>query len=154
MTFDYNMYYRQNCIVPLCLLVFSILLLVLDVIGILKNKQASTPKSIVVEVVFLFIFVFLIVVNLAPLIRGGIYLLSEKESDKTQISGVIEETGEIGFYTGQKYGVEQNLGSGETITIDGIKYYLVTYGDYREGDVVTLEVLPRSKFVLSIYKKE
>ena len=62
----------------------------------------------------------------------------------------IEDTFEIPFFGGMKYDVDQNNGYGEGIVIDGTKYYLMTYGDYKEGDVVTIKVLPKSKLILEM----
>ena len=154
MLFEYQMYFRQNCIGPLGFLVFTVALIVCVILNIFKMQKPIDIKKLVFEIITLCIFVNLFIINLAPLIRGGIYLLFEREADKTIVSGVIEETGEIDFYTGAKYGVEQNRGSGETITVNGVKYNLVTYGDLKEGDSVTAEVLPKSRFVLSIMKNE
>ncbi len=155
MEFEYEVYYRQNCVVPLALWIFTgigVIYLIICLFGTIKG-QGFTVKKILYEVAVLaLILVPLFSINTIMLLRGGIFLLVEKESDKVTITGTIEETGEIDFYTGYKYEVDQNRGSGETITVDGVKYYLVTYGDLKSGDTVTLEVLPKSKLILSIWK--
>ena len=154
MVFEYQIYFRQNCLGPLVFLLFTIIALIWDAIEVIKVQRPVCIKKCGAEIALFCICSFLFTINFIPLLRGGIYLLFERETDKTIVSGVIEETGEIDFYTGAKYGVEQNQGSGETITISGVKYYLVTYGDLKEGDSVTAEVLPKSRFVLSIMKNE
>jgi len=154
MVFEYSMYYRQNCIVPIILAAISVVLLVINIASIIKMERPLILKKCVFQIVAVCLYVYLIIINLTPLLRGGVHLLYEKEENKTQISGMVEETGEVDFITGAKYGVEQNRGSGESITIQGIKYYLVTYGDLKIGDSVTAEVLPKSKFVLSITKNK
>ena len=162
LTFDYSVYYRQNCIVPIWfLLVFGIPFLVIGIIhsiktikAIIRKQYSFSLKNCVGTLFMLCIWGFMFVTNASQLLRGGIFLLFEKESDTILLSGVIEETGEMRHYFGGDYDVEQNHGYGETITINGTKYYLQTYGDCKIGDVVTIEVLPKSKFVLSIKNKK
>lgn len=62
---------------------------------------------------FMCIFLFLMIVNIIPLARGGAYLLIEKENDAIHMYGTIEDTLEIGFLGGQKYPVDRNHGNGE-----------------------------------------
>ena len=154
MTYDYNVYYRQDCIVPLLLVIFVGVIMTKNVVSLLKKctnmntwmviKQ-NTPQTI-----FIVVFAFLIVVNSIHLLRGGIYLLFEKPSQAVQIVGTVEDTIEIDALTASKYDVDQNHGRGEALVIDGEKYYLTTYGDLKVGDNVVLTVLPRSRFVLQI----
>lgn len=104
-----------------------------------------------VKIIFFFILVaFLISINVVPLVRGGIYLFSEKESDTVEINGVIEDTFELSWFGGAKYGVKQNHGNGEGIIINGTKYYLVTYGELKQRDNVSIILLPKSKLILEI----
>lgn len=56
---------------------------------------------------------FLLIINLIPLFRGGIYLLYENETDQIQVSGKIEDTIEINSLTGAKYHTENNNGNGD-----------------------------------------
>lgn len=150
MIYDYDIYFRQNCIVPLCLALFCLVFFIYSLVMIIKDRGASSPKKIIVSILFLFISLFLLIINLYPLFRGGIYLLFEKETDQIQVSGKIEDTMEIDFYTGQKYDTENNHGYGEIIVVNGKKYYLTTYGDFGVGDDVILDVLPKSGFVLKM----
>lgn len=157
MSFDYNIYLRQNCIVPLVLLLFAAFLFFRGgyrLIGRLsKVSFLKSVKSNAKTLVFLAACLFLMIVNLVVLLRGGIFLLSEKETDAVEISGVIEQTVEIDWITGGKYGTENNNGRGEALIVDGKKYYLATYGDLKAGDSVVMSVLPRSGFVLKIQKE-
>ena len=150
MTYDYYVYYRQNCIIPLILLFFSSVLFFLQIYSLWKERITYSTKDIMVSFLFLCIALFLMIANIVPLVRGGAYLLVEKEEDAIQVSGEVEGTIEIDFVTGAKYRVENNNGSGEAIVVNGVKYYLTTYGDIQAGDYVTLDVLPRSGFVLKM----
>lgn len=150
MTYDYNVYYRQNCIIPLILLFFSSILFFLQIYSLRKERHASSPKDILFSIFFLCVALFLMIANIVPLVRGGAYLLVEKEEDAIQVSGTVERTIETDFVTGAKYRVENNDGNGEAIVVNGEKYYLTTYGDIQVGDYVVLDVLPRSGFVLKM----
>lgn len=150
MTFDYEIYYRQNCILPVIFLLGAICVAGSLLPHQIENKDANSDYPGVARYFSLCVLLFLIVVNLIPLARGGVFLLIEKESDAEQIIGTIEDTIEIGSIGGAKYRVNQNHGYGEAIVVDGKKYYLVNYGDFQIGDDVELEVLPRSRFVLQI----
>ena len=158
MTYEYNIYYRQNCIIPIILILFIGLLMVK--IGWNLFKKFSTinfyqcVKENIPQCIFLIGCLFLIAINSIHLFRGGIYLLTEKESDVININGTIEETIEIDFLTGSKYNVENNHGRGEAIVINGTRYYLTTYGDLKVGDNVSITVLPKSKFILEIQKTD
>ena len=140
--------------VPLGLLLFTGIALVWDIIQICKTQKSFAIKAMAFEIIFFCVMGFLFTINTIRFLRGGVHLLFERETNKVQITGVIERTGEIDYYSGAKYGIEQNHGSGETITIDGIEYFLVTYGELKEGDRVIAEVLPKSRFVLFINKTE
>lgn len=150
MTYDYNVYYRQNCILPLILLFFSSILFFLQIYSLRKERHTYSPKDILFSIFFLCVALFLMIANIVPLVRGGAYLLAEKEEDAIQVSGTVEGTIEIDFVTGAKYRVENNDGNGEAIVVNGKKYYLTTYGDIQVGDYVVLDVLPRSGFVLKM----
>ena len=157
MSFDYNVYYRQDCIVPLCLALFAGAVLLHCLIRLVRKLRITDREKRIRECRGFFIalpfFAFLLSVNCIHLFRGGIFLLTEKEEDAVSITGVIEETFEIDFCTGSKYDTEQNSGSGEALVINGTKYYVMTYGDLKTGDTVSATVLPRSKMILEIHNR-
>lgn len=148
--FDYDVYFRQNCVVPICLMLFSGLLLVLLILSVCRHKKTFLLRDWIGSLLTAAIMAVLMTINVVPLIRGGFCLLWEKESAQVQITGTVEETVEIPFMTGQKYDVKNNNGSGEAIIVDGQKYYLTGYFDVRPGDRVSLYVLPQSGFVLQM----
>lgn len=153
MIFDYNVYFRQNCVIPIICLLFSFGLFFGQIFSLWKGRHIYSPKDILLSIFFLCVALFLIIINIVPLARGGVYLLVEKENDIIQVSGTVEETVEMDFATGAKYRVDNNKGYGEAIIVNGRKYYLTTYGDIQVGDRVMLDVLPRSGFVLKIEHK-
>ncbi len=156
MTFSYDKYYRQDCIVPLILILFCLIFMVKVIITMITKGTfdglASFIKTNAFRMLALTIFVFLITINSIHLSRGGIYLLFEDEQQSIQINGVIEQTYRIDSLTGSKYDVEQNHGRGEVIVVNGKKYYLMTFGDLVVGDNVIIDVLPKSGFVLKCKK--
>ena len=136
MIFSYDKYYRQDCIVPLILILFCLIFMVKVIITMITKGTfdglASFIKTNAFRMLALTIFVFLITINSIHLSRGGIYLLFEDEQQSIQINGVIEQTYRIDSLTGSKYDVEQNHGRGEVIVVNGKKYYLMTFGDLRK----------------------
>ena len=150
--YNYSVYLRQNCIIPLLLLIFSSTFLALTIQSLWKEQDTRQPEELKSIILCGCIAVFLIVVNVVPLARGGIHLLYEKESDQIKETGVIEEKIEIPSFGGAKYETENNNCFGEAIVFNGKKYYLTTYYDLQLGDYVDVSVLPRSRFVLNIKK--
>lgn len=156
MKFDYNIYYRQNCIMPILFILFVGFLAFKVGFPVIKNFTHMDFKVLikknVKQSIFLIVCLLLITINSINLFRGGFFLLVEKENDAVKISGVIEETIEIDALTGSKYGTKNNHGRGECVVINGEKYYLTTYGNLKAGDKITAKVLPKSHFVLEIEK--
>ena len=152
MNFEYEVYFRQDCVVPLLFLLFNLVFVVAIVINMIKvivqfgisTFWDNCPKYIVGLLIGLLLVSYLLV----PLVRGGFYLLFEKKQDAVIIEGEVQELFENGSFGAPRYGIEQNKGRGEGIVIDGVKYYVMTYGNIRRGDRVRMRVLPKSKFVL------
>ena len=157
MEFSYSVYYRQNALIPLILSLFCVGMIIYWIVKFIISWHRGLLKfdSTGRKFLFLFaVFAFLLIVNLVYLFRGGIYLFTEKENDGIYVEGVIEETMEAGWLAGNKYDVEQNNGLGEIIILNGDKYYIMTYGNFKKGDYVCAKVLPKSKFVLEIFPKK
>lgn len=159
--FDYDAYLISNCLVPLFFLIFVLIAFTILIVGYVRYfRDGTSDKSLDVILKMILGFVvllFLMSTKIMLLSRGGIYLLFEKENDAIEITGEIESTFELPFNGGMrlsKYGIRQNDGCGEGIIIDGIKYHIMTYGDYKEGDMVTIKVLPKSKLVLELAPAE
>ena len=152
MQFDYEVYYWDNGLFPIIILLFAVLVIIIVIHSLRKD---GIPKNGLLKLLLFFIIVTLCIsVNIIPLARGGIFLIFEKEDDAVYITGKIEDVFELSFFGSMKYNVEQNHGYGEGLMVNGMKYYLMTYGDYKEGDMVTIKVLPKSKLVLELAPAE
>ena len=155
MEFDYSTYYRADCIVPLSLFLFCGALFVYSFVSILKGEPITNLPDRFGIVLLPLVACFLMIINAAHLSRGGLHLLFERESDQVQIEGIIEETIEIGSLGGSKYGAKyNNHGRGEAIIVNGEEYFLISYGELKVDDPIRLSVLPKSHFVLSLYKSD
>jgi len=150
MIFDYNVYLKQNCIIPLACVLFSTLCVVFEFAWLWRNHTKTSPDKVLGTILVLCIFIYLFAVNIIPLTRGGIFLLFEKERNQIQISGQIEDTINLPSFGGQKYRVDNNNGYGQAVVVNGERYYLSSYGEAKVGDEVYLKVLPRSRFVLQM----
>lgn len=158
MAFDYSVYYRQNCMVPLGLLAFTCFWLFLLIRSWIKGPSAKEERTGVLQtsakLLGLVIGLQLAAINVLPLARGGVFLLTEKETDAVHLSGVIEETMDLASVEGFKYDVPENKGYGQTVTVNGRTWYLMTYGALQPGDPVEMDVLPKSGLVLRIERGE
>lgn len=157
MRFAYEEYYRQDCIVPLILVAFSTFIMVKIVMSVIRSypsKAGIFVKNNIFRMLFFMLAFFLITINSIHLLRGGIYLLFEKKEQAICVSGTIENMHEIDGWTGSKYSVEQNKGNGVSIVVNGVKYYLMTFGDLEIGDHISFDVLPKSRFILYLEKIE
>ena len=155
MVFDYSVYYKNNFILPLVISLITVFFVIASVRTItvsIKREDSLKAKGLFVHSIFLLAMILLLVVHLIPLLRGGIFLFSEKEADKIVISGIIEKIEEINYCSGVHYNTDEKKRSGEALIINGNKYYIVTHGQFNVGDRVLMEVLPQSKFVLKINK--
>ncbi len=157
MQFDYYSYFRQNCLNPFMFCVLSTVAFVVSVFCVIDNMKKKRHRNVkaflyenINSVFIMIIMIGLIFANIPPLARGGIYLLFEKEEDAIVFMGEIEDIFEITSFGGMRYDVEQNHGYGEGVVINSNKYYLMTYGNYKKGDMVSIKVLPKSKLILEI----
>lgn len=153
MKFDLSVYYLKDCYLPLGFCIFDLIWSVINIPFGKFRKKNNNDDEIGKYIIAIIVMGYLFTVSAISLCRGGIYLLFEDESDQIEIEGIVEETIEIGSWTGTKYdGLEQynNYGRGEALVINGVKYYLMSYGNTKVGDYVHMLVLPRSHFVLEI----
>ncbi len=91
----------------------------------------------------------------AQLISSGIYLISEKESDAIEIHGTIEEIYGLDDLEFPRLKSEHGRGepNGVCFVINDIKCKAITRGDFKVGDTVIIQYLPKSKYVLAIRHK-
>ena len=159
MQFEYSNYYYWQYKYPIHYLILVVVFFTVGMVGTIilyknENYRKKHNLNMTLEMIKLilccFVFGFILATFIIPLARGGIYFRDEKESDAVQIIGQIEDTYELDQVGGGKYGYEDYYGYGSVVVIDGTKYYLVTYGDYKPGDLVYIRVLPKSKFILEM----
>lgn len=148
--YDYTIYYRQNCIVPLIFSFFMGFALLRLLAYSVKHFKCFSVTECGKVVFGCCIVIPLLVINIVPLLRGGIFLLFEKETDKELIYGVVESITEIPYFLGAKYDAENANCPGESIVVNGNQYYLTYSFDLQPGDAVSLYVLPKSGFVLQM----
>ena len=72
--------------------------------------------------------------------------MSETETDAVIKVGVIESVCE----PSEVISIKSNHRYGADIVIDGERYFAITAGEFKEGDVVEVKYLPQSCFVLGI----
>ena len=159
MSFEYEMYFHQNFRWPIISLVFGIVWAIGGIIiGVYNLSSRSSQKNfkylgkkIILILFFLGMGIYETIIYGRILLRGGMYLSEEKESDAVERIGVIEERLVNDSYVGYKYNTEYiRNGWGETVKIDGISYHIVTCGDFDVGDTVVISCLPKSKIILEI----
>lgn len=152
MTFDYNVYYTSNLVIPLIIFLFAFLCFIAFAITsireISKYSFSFYKKNWFRNVIITFILLLLMTIGIIPLAKGGVYLLTENESNSVMIEGIVSRTFDNNLSMGTKYHVNGDTQFGGGIVIDSEIYYCVSYGDIEVGDYVLLKVLPKSKLIL------
>lgn len=162
MNFDYNEYYMGCLWLPISVLFFWILGLTPAVIKLITyvikyhTMPQISPQKWVAIIMVLAIFSFFICLDGGRLINGGIYLISEKESDALSTIGTIDN---IELMTRYEFGelnseYKVNEHNGVCFTIDGIQYRAIAMGTLEIGDKVEVTYLPKSSYILKIHRIE
>lgn len=149
MTFLYKSYWNATLLLPVLVISFM-LVLIFSSSYAYWVREVHKPQIVERTLGYLFslcVAVFCIVPQCKYLLNGGIYLLAEKEQDALVHSGTIERICEPsnrfpGFKLSHEYGAD--------IVIDGVEFFVITSGNYEEGDSVVVHYLPNSHFVLAI----
>ena len=150
MKFEIDGYFAHCFVKPIfgifVVLIFAIAL----VIGFcqLYKGKIEIDKVIISCIIFGCFVAMSLPGEIKSLTNGGIYLYSEKEDAAIILTGTIEliET------PSKKYpDIKDNHRYGADINIDGETYTAIESGEFKEGDVVTITYLPKSKVILSIY---
>ena len=152
MKFSYDEYFNMLFIGAICIMLFALVAIVIDIIIIIVKRSTFVKfdKKIAGYITSFILSLFLFSLGLAPF-KHGMYLLNEKETDKISCSGEVHSFEKT-------YGLNKYTYNGENsfayyISIDGEKYYIMHTGDIEVGDKVEFEYLPKSKIILSIYQK-
>ena len=163
MQFDYYWYHRAAFKVAIPIIVFMSVWLTIAFVGFIKQAIAHKleAKGVFICIFGLVFGSFTFCMHGGCLINGGIYLIYEKEVDAIEIQGEIlgiDELSEFSFprTLSREYGYGEATGVQITIndsqcSAPGI---VVSTLDLKVGDYVKVTYLPKSGYVLSIYKIE
>lgn len=133
---------------PLIAIIIILILFVVETILFFKkNSSLGYSTSLKRYVASIIVFLFFLFVFLLP-IKQGIHLINEKENDKVKTMGEITEIRKT--YGLNKYTYEGHVTYASYVYIEDERYYIMNIGEYKLGDVVIIEYLPKSKIVLSI----
>lgn len=150
MKFELSGYFAHCFVKPIFGIFIVFLFAIALVIGFCQSHKwkIEIEKLIISCIIFGCFVAMSLPGEIRSLTNGGIYLCSEKEDDAISLTGTIEliET------PSKKYpDIKDNHRYGADITIDGDTYTAIESGGFKEGDVVTITCLPKSKVILSIY---
>ncbi len=162
MQFSYSTYYHACLKAPLGIILFMICIFGLVAASFVKKIVTKRVKAldIVTNITVMCFCVFNICMNIGILAHGGIQLFSEKETDAVKIQGQIVSIEGLDMFSfphfKTEYGYTQlkagnGSANGVQFTIDGIRCQASTDGGFQVGDNVTVEYLPKSRFILSIH---
>jgi hypothetical protein len=106
-----------------------------------RSKMTVIHLSLATIVISMMLFIGMYQLNLK--------LIYDDASNIEEINGNIEEIKDVlippkFYYLGDR--VRPKI-----IKVDGIDYYIMTIGDFAVGDDVTIEYLPNSRIVISIF---
>ncbi|PKK88098.1 MAG: hypothetical protein CVV62_02255 [Tenericutes bacterium HGW-Tenericutes-7] len=148
MTLQYKEYLSKALIWPSIYLLVAIFLIVLLFLYV-TNKITLDPKYKIFIYIFLILMSFGLIFESVPTIKYSIYLLVENKSNANSSAGEIIQIEDA--YNSPRYYYEGNNGlRAKIITIDDEKFYIFYIGNFKVGDTVVIEYLPKSTFVLSI----
>ena len=154
MNFAYSVYVRTCLVLPSIALLFA---LYIFVGGIFCFIKLIVNKKLVTKHIFIFMWGMLISIFFLWLhgrqlfLHGGIYLLSENESNAVEIQGEITELTRLdNFYFSVLKSVYSNETRGYIYTIEGVQYVAIDKGSLKTGDHVTVKYLPKSGYILYI----
>jgi amino acid transporter len=150
MEFSFNEYYGVLVNSSIIFIVIALIILIYGVVKYFKSKKTRLNTNIKVEkgslILVLMCFIVICSIGIATMNTS---LLFEKEEDKVSTQGIISEINEVKNPAKLTYNHMQVTPN--WIVINGIEYYIMYIGDFSVGDNVSIEYLPNSLIVLSIY---
>ena len=156
MIFEYNEYFNSCFLLPVVFLLFTLIVIVLGVT--LQMREISltgvSVERIIIMIITLSGAIFLSCIQFGHLINGGFAILTEKEDDSKEIITEVIRIDELTQFefpnisknsndNSNMYGVRLITGAGNFVAPER--------GTIQTGDTVRMVVLPRSKYILSIY---
>ena len=149
MELSFNEYLSKTLIWPVIYSIFAVFLLVLLYLSITKRITIFNVKYKIFIYVLLLLVSFGLFYDSIPTIKHGMFLFVENESNAVYTSGVITYIEEA--FNSPRYYYEGNNGiEAKIITINDEQCYIFYLSNFEIGDMVTIEYLPKSTFVLSI----
>lgn len=150
MEFSYEIYRDTTLVWPIMFIVPAMFFLLIGSYMFWFKQSAKRTKQSVLSYIFgVLMCIWITIPSATSLLNGGIYIGTESEDDAISYTGTIEEictpsTRFPDFKTSHNYGAD--------IVIDGETYFVVSCGEFEEGDSVTIHYLPDSHFILCIYE--
>ncbi len=162
MQFSYSMYYNEAFVEPVSITFFTLSLFISITVPFVKKLISQDVKELDVLTIVMCVCVSIsfLSMNIGRLLHGGMYLISEKETDAVKIQGQIVSIEGLDMFSfpqcKTEYGYTQlragnGTANGVRFTIDGVQCQASTEGVFQVGDNVTVEYLPQSRFILSIH---
>ncbi len=148
MKIDYNLYHKNNLVIPAIMLILVVVYLVYNIYLLFKNLHTS--KSHHYYVFALVVGVLFLIPIFASLPRG-LNLITEKASDTVITEGTVTNIERI--QNSPRYYIDGEPCRAVWICIEDKKYYMVDTHDLSVGDKVQLTYLKNSRFVIE-YDKE
>lgn len=149
MTLEYNEYLSKALIWSTIYLVVAIFIIIILFLSITNRINTFNNKYKFLSYIILVLISFGLFYDSIPTIKYGIYLLVENESSTISISGEISQI-EDSYNSPRYYYMGNNNARAKIITIDDEEFYIFYIGNFKVGDIVVIEYLPKSTFVLSI----
>ncbi len=155
MRFSYDAYVSANLTGQLApLLMFAVLAFFSISESRRKEERKRSVMSVLGRLAAVVMCLCVIGYYAGPLFRGGLALLREQSAHAVTKTGTVEELREQPWYYGSYYKLDEWASPGWQVVIDGETYRMMHHANLAKGDEVTIEVLPESRFVLSIVKTE
>jgi hypothetical protein len=148
MSLSYKDYFLITLIWPVIYFVVAIILLLLLYLSITKKITTFHVKNKILVYVFLILSSFGLFYYSVPTVKYGIYLLIENESNTISKSGEITRIEDA--YNSPRYYYEGISSRAKIVTIHDKNFYIYFLGDFEVGDIVNIEYLPKSTFILKI----
>jgi hypothetical protein len=128
---------------PVIVLAISLIMFIYFLVQ-LNSKKAKL--SVIHLLLATFIISMMFIIGISQL---NIKMIDDDASNTEEISGNIDKISEV--LLAPKFYYLGNRVDPKIIRIDGVNYYIMTIGDFTIGDDVTIEYLPNSRLVISIY---
>ena len=147
MQFEFQDYFKVSFVACSIMFILCIIEIIAYIIVFSRKHPIGANNHTVKFLLGIITSIVIIYFLCYPLIHG-IHLISEKASDKIESNGIITEiTNAHGI---DKYMYDNHVTYASYVYIDNERYYIMHIGDFKVGDEVSFEYLPKSKIILSI----